>query len=421
LDQRLGTRWNLPLVLFLNYRFLQGLEKSHSIGKETGWKPLYLAKLDSAKKGILYFFEKRNSYGEYIFDWDWADAYHRHGIPYFPKFTSMIPFTPVITPHFVMKEFDNDLAHDLLNEFEKFYQAANSTSAHFLFLAPEELPIFKAREYLIRESIQYHFYNDDYEDFETLLGTFKKKKAKQIIRERKSTHRLRIESFTGEDLTPQHALQMYRFYNSTIAIKGAIPYLNQDFFSHIFGHMKSSILYIQASETDKPIAGALYFYDSKRLYGRYWGTIADYPNLHFELCYYRGIEFCIKKKLSVFEAGAQGEHKISRGFKPIRTYSAHLLKNRDFQNAIEDFISNERELVSKTIEHLKGMLPFHSTERSEWSSINQLEMAGASGRVSDLLFANSSFLIGWLKLFDLIGSRFFDVYPPSELSSLSQM
>jgi len=352
-----------PLCPFLDYAFLQGLEQSNSIGPKNGWNPQYLALLDSTDKGILYFFEKHNSYGEYIFDWDWANAYHQQGIDYFPKFTSMIPFTPVITPHFIMKKFNENLAHQLLDNFEQNYRQGDSSSAHFLFLSPEELPLFKARNYLLRESIQYHFYNDNYSDFESLLGVFKRKKAKQIIRERKSIESLHIESITGDNLTTQHALQMYRFYNSTIINKGAIPYLNQEFFIHIFASMQDNILYIQASEADKLIAGALYFYDSKRLYGRYWGAFVDYPNLHFELCYYRGIEFCIEKKLSVFEAGAQGEHKISRGFKPIRTYSAHLLKNQVFKQAIEKFITNEKEMVGKTIEHLSRMLPFNSSLR----------------------------------------------------------
>jgi len=344
---------------FLNYQFLYSLEKSHSIGAASGWNPLYLTVGNASAQAILYLFEKHNSYGEYIFDWEWANAHHRFGIPYFPKLTSMIPFTPVTTPHFIMKDFDEKLAHLLLDYVEQFYKEKNYSSSHFLFLSTEELALFKSRNYLIRESIQYHFYNEDYCDFENLLKSFKNKKAKQIRKERKFPDNLKIQSFTGDQLTAQHAQQMYEFYISTIEIKGAIPYLNFEFFSNIFSNMKENVLYIQANENDRAIAGALYFYDSNRLYGRYWGALLDYPNLHFELCYYRGIDFCLKNKLSVFEAGAQGEHKISRGFKPIRTYSAHLLQNHTFQNAIEDFIEREKVSVSKTIDYLNGMLPFN--------------------------------------------------------------
>ena len=348
---------------FLNYQFLHALEMSHCIGEGTGWKPLYFAALDQQTKGILYCFEKDDSYGEFIFDWGWVDAYHRTGIPYYPKLSSMIPFTPTTTPHFIMKKFNEEIAHQLLDKFEEFYREGETNSAHFLFLTSSERKLFQSRDYLIRESLQYHFYNENYVDFDDLLKTFRSRKSKQIRKERKFPKELTIESFTGEELTPQHAIQMYQFHNSTILNKGAPPFLSQRFFTQTFESMKNNVLYVQASEHAGPVAGALYFYDSDRLFGRYWGTSVNHPNLHFELCYYQGIDFCLKKKISVFEGGAQGEYKISRGFKPVKTYSAHLLKNKDFHQAIDHFISEEKSWVDQAMVQLADKLPYISRQK----------------------------------------------------------
>ena len=343
---------------FQEYDFLYTLESSKSVGKGTGWLPRYLSVEDGSRKGLLYYFEKTNSYGEYIFDWQWSEAYHRNGIPYYPKFTSMIPFTPATTPHFLMNEFDEDVANSLLDHYEDVYTQSKYSSSHFLFLPTEEIPIFRDRDYLIRESFQYHFFNDDYESFEQMLSKFKTKKAKQIRKERIFDEDICIECFTDATLGPEHALQMYEFYKMTIQDKRAIDYLSKEFFVQIFDKMKSNVLFVQASKEGDPIAGALYFYDSERLYGRYWGAKQNVPNLHFELCYYRGIEFCLEKNLKVFEAGAQGEHKIARGFKPIKTYSAHKIRHPEFNEAIKRYILEEKQSVDLTIEHLNSRLPF---------------------------------------------------------------
>ncbi|MDB9786480.1 GNAT family N-acetyltransferase [Bacteriovoracaceae bacterium] len=348
---------------FLNYDFFSTLEKSQCVGIDSGWMPRYLTSLDGEKKGILYFFEKKNSLGEYIFDWEWVDAYHRNDLPYFPKITSMVPFTPVTNSHFIMDKFDEDLAHQLLDTLEQYYSEHNFSSLHFLFLSPEERTLFTKRGYLIRESFQYHFFNNNYENFAHMLTTFKGKKAKTILKERSATNELQINSITGDNLTADHAKQMFKFYQNTIAQKGAISYLNEQFFCDIFEKLKHNILYVEAFHENRPIAGALYFYDANKLYGRYWGSTEDYPFLHFELCYYRGIDFLLEKNLKVFEAGAQGEHKISRGFKPIRTYSAHLIKNETFNVAISDFIVREKESVGKTIQYLNKMIPFKSESK----------------------------------------------------------
>lgn len=335
---------------FLSYEFFKALEGSKSVGEDSGWNPVYIS---DPGKSLLYTFVKNHSYGEYIFDWDWANFYHQNNTPYYPKLTSMIPFTSVTTPHFL-----GESSKSVMEAYEKFYEENNFSSSHFLFLPETELDFFKSFDYIIRDSFQYHFNNNAYETFEDFLSNFKNKKAKQIRKERIFTDSIKITKITGLDLTLEHADEMYQFYLSTIDNKQAIPYLTKSFFVQIFIRLKKNILYVQAKNLDVTIAGALYFYDSNRLYGRYWGATESMANLHFELCYYQGIEFCIQKKLSVFEAGAQGEHKISRGFSPVKTYSAHKFKHSGFSHAISMYIEDERKNIEKIMSILSEKLPF---------------------------------------------------------------
>ena len=340
---------------FLQYDFFYALEKSRSIGQESGWTPLYF--VDETEPAIFYSFVKDHSYGEYIFDWQWANAYQENGLAYYPKLTSMIPFTPITTTHFIMPQFKPEVALGLLDSYQGLYEKHQLSSSHFLFLTQAEIPFFQNQGYLIRESMQYHFFNDNFETFEDCLKKMKGRKAKQLRKERLFPE-LKIERFTGESLLPEHAEQMYQFYLSTLDQKNAIDYLKKDFFLMVFESMKQNILYVQASTDNQAIAGSLFFYDTEKLYGRYWGCFQEVQYLHFELCYYQGIDFCLEKKLKVFEAGAQGEHKISRGFRPTRTFSAHKLKNEQFHHAVANFINQEKKQVALTIEELSLQLPF---------------------------------------------------------------
>lgn len=338
---------------FLNFEFLDALVKSGSVKTETGWTPAIIENTN----GLLLSFIKTHSYGEYIFDWGWAEAFAKHGIPYYPKLTSMIPFTPVTTQHFLMKTFNEDQACTLLKAHDEYFQENNFSSSHFLFLTNDEISVFQKNDYLIRESIQYHFFNTGYKNFEDFLSSLKSKKAKHIRLER-SHDNLSIKRYTGSELTEAHAERMYQFYISTIVNKNSFDYLNEEFFKLLFKNLSKNILYVEASHNDVPVAASLFFYDHERLYGRYWGLNTYVPNLHFELCYYQGIDFCIEKNLSVFEAGAQGEHKIARGFRPIRTFSAHKIKHPAFHNAIADFIQTEKIHVAHSIAQLSEHLPF---------------------------------------------------------------
>jgi uncharacterized protein len=335
---------------FLSYQFFSALEGSLSIGKEAGWEPLYFT---DSEDSLLFSFIKQHSYGEYIFDWDWANFYHSHQIPYYPKLTSMIPFTSATTPHTLGKQ-----SEELMNSYEEFYREGPFSSSHFLFLQETEIDYFKSFDYLIRDSFQYHFYNENYSSFDDFLSKIKTKKAKQIRKERLFSDNFTFQQISGEELKVEHALEMYEFYLETINNKGAIPYLTKNFFVTIFSTLAKSICYIQAKKNEQAIAGALYFFSNERLYGRYWGASEEYPNLHFELCYYQGIEFCIRKGLSVFEAGAQGEHKISRGFRPVKTYSAHKLKQPQIHQGIAGYIEQEKASITTVMAELTQRLPF---------------------------------------------------------------
>jgi predicted N-acyltransferase len=328
------------------WTLIQSLSDSGSTGGQTGWTPKLFEEQDSK----LLTFAKSHSYGEYIFDWGWAEAYERYGVPYYPKLTSMIPFTPVTTTHF----FGN---HDILKTHDEFYNAHNFSSAHFLFLETNEIETFRNHQYMIRESMQYHFVNEGHSDFTHFLTSLKTKKAKNLLHERKFSD-LKIISYTKDQLNSHHAKQMYEFYISTIVNKNSFDYLNEKFFELIFERMKGNLLYIEATRNDEPIAGTMFFYDEEKIYGRYWGSKEYVPNLHFELCYYQGIDFCLQNKLKVFEAGAQGEHKIARGFRPVKVFSAHKIKHDGFREAISNFIDTEKKHVEQNIRDLSELLPF---------------------------------------------------------------
>ena len=332
--------------------FFLSLEESGSIGEESGWIPVIIASEDI---GLIYTFVKTHSYGEFIFDWQWANAFERHGIPYYPKLTSMAPLTPVNTNHFIMRSFSEEKAVLLLTALEDWYEKHQLSSLHFLFMNEEERPFFAKRGYLERETFQYH-YTNKYQNFEDFLSDLKTKKAKNLRSERIFSDVL-FSQFSGSSLLPEHADRMYEFYLATIDKKDGQAYLTQDFFKIIFEKMKDNILYVEASR-GQPIAGSMFYFDEKRLLGRYYGALEEVSNLHFELCYYQGMDFCFKNSIPLFEAGAQGEHKIPRGFRPIKIYSAHKIKHQAFESAIANFLKSEKLQTEEIIAELSGRLPF---------------------------------------------------------------
>lgn len=328
--------------------FLNLFSQSGSADESRGMKKIEF-KTSSAS---LVTFDKSHSYGEYIFDWAWADAFKKHRIAYYPKLTSMTPYTPATAAHFIGEKSQ---WKDLLKEHDELL--LKYSSAHFLFTTNEEQLFLGDNGYLLRDSFQYHFFNEDYQNFDDFLGHLKTKKAKNIRLERLHPN-LVIEPLTRQNLTKEHAHEMYEFYLMTIKEKGAIAYLTKEFFELLFTKFPENTLYVRAKRDNSLIAGALFYYDKEKIYGRYWGSREYVPNLHFELCYYQGIDFCIENKLKIFEAGAQGEHKIARGFRPIITTSAHKINHQDFSLAISDYIKQEKSQIKEAVADLTKLLPF---------------------------------------------------------------
>ena len=359
---------------FSEYEFFSALETSGVIGTKSGWIPSYLTcRSESRLEAFTGLFKKYNSYGEYIFDWDWANAYHHHGVPYYPKLVASTPFTPATSPKLLMRpECDqNSLAAALIAEAKSQMLKQECSSLHYLFITKAEIPFFEKEGFLIRHSYQYHWDNPGYESFSNFLNALKPKRRKQIVREREQlkTSGIKIKIVSGEDLTPEHARIFFAFYLNTIRKMNAIPYLNAEFFRIIFESMRHQVVLMLAEEGEgensEPIAGALYLRSGDHLYGRYWGAIKEVRNLHFELCYYQPIEWSIANKIKLFEAGAQGEHKLARGFLPKLTYSAHLIQHSVFRAAIEDFVRQEKVGIAHLFEDLMAHSPYLSNESSQ--------------------------------------------------------
>ncbi|MDN5697491.1 MAG: GNAT family N-acetyltransferase, partial [Rubrobacter sp.] len=306
---------------FFDLEFLGALERSGSVGRGSGWRPVYLVCEDGdGGAGALCLYVKTDRYGEYIFEWEWAHAYHEHGVAYYPKLVSAVPFTPATGPKLLVRPGADSGAvrRALLDEAARLGDELRVSSTHALFIPERETHDFAGRGYEVRHSLQFHWRNPGYETFSDYLQALVSKRRRQVSRERGQLDEgITIERLTGEDLTPDHSAMMYSFYLQTLDRKWGMPYLNEAFFEEVFRTMKDRILLVLArDEGGFPIAGALNFFKGGTLFGRYWGAVEDRRNLHFELCYYQAIQFAIERGMGLFEAGAQGEHEHARGFLP---------------------------------------------------------------------------------------------------------
>lgn len=348
---------------FASYAYLSALEESGAVGENAGWKPLYLAIEDEGQLvGLSYLYEKTNSYGEYIFDWSWAQAHQRHGVPYYPKLTSAVPFTPATGPKLLVAPGPQSasIARLLIHAALNYARQNGMSSLHFLFLTPGEAPLFEAEGLTLRHSFQYHWRNRGYRTFADFLAALRPKKARQIRREREQLagSGISVRMLTGETLLPGHADVFHRFYLATIDKMGAIPYLNSSFFRTVFRTMRDNVMLLLADDDEGPVAGSLFFRQGANLYGRYWGAVKDVRNLHFELCYYRAIEWAIEAGIELFEAGAQGEHKVARGFLPTLTFSAHALAHPAFRDAIARFVDQEKQDIARLFAEMAESSPY---------------------------------------------------------------
>ena len=350
---------------FLRDEFLTALEASKSVCQSTGWLPIHIHLDDSVGGGFMPLYLKTHSMGEYVFDYAWANAYHHHGIAYYPKLVSAVPFTPSSGPRTRSKNaIDVNQSASFLDKVYEKSDTYNASSWHLLFPDTSVVDAFADLNLLHRLGVQYHWINCGFETFEDFLATLNSRKRKMIRRERSQVKAQNIETETlfGQDISQEIWEFFDRLYQRTYAKRnGSRGYLNSKFFMQIGRSMSDQIAMAVARLSGQPIGCALYFFDDETLYGRYWGSVKEYNYLHFELCYYSGIELSIALGLQRFDAGAQGEHKIIRGFKPRKTHSLHWIKQPDFRDAIKHFIREEGVAIDKHIKEATKLLPFRQT------------------------------------------------------------
>ena len=365
------TTWNNLVdsdYPFMKYSFLLSLEESKCVGEGTGWYTFHLGvKEEEDVIALMPMYIKTDSHGEFIFDWSWADAFYRNGLDYYPKLVSAIPFTPASGPRLcVLDESKRTHISSLIKEgIEEISIELGISSAHILLPEKKELTPYVDSGFSTRTSYSFHWFNNNYSDFDDFLKELTSRQRKNLRKERSKIfdQNIHMERIPGEDITEELWESFFKFYQITYLKRGMQAYLNLDFFHKISERLPESLLLVIAKDakTKGHLAGALNFCDSKNLYGRYWGCLEEYDSLHFESCYYQGIEHCIEMKLNKFDPGVQGEHKIKRGFLPVETFSSHWIKDDRFKKAIDDFLIREREHILEYNERCKSLLPFKSS------------------------------------------------------------
>ena len=357
IDKNQWNKLNICNHPFTSYEFLNALETSNSVSTKTGWTPKHILVKNAANNliGASPNYLKMHSYGEYIFDHSWANAFENAGGQYYPKLLSAIPFTPATGPRILLspqKNNNNEIFKLIIGTYEQLVKNNNLSSAHMNFITKQLSDTLNKRNWIKREGLQFHWYNKKYQSFDDFLDELKSTKRKAIKKERKKINEygLTIERLTGDALNVKIWDSFYEFYLSTIDKKWGGAYLTKDFFYSINRSMKNKILLVIAKKNNDIIAGALNFVGENTLYGRNWGSKLDVPFLHFELCYYQAIEYAIENKIQIVEAGAQGHHKIQRGYIATSTYSAHYIQNDSFDKAIRGFVEMEANEINKQIE-----------------------------------------------------------------------
>ena len=349
---------------FLKYEFLKALEITKCVSPEEGWTPLHLvvSEIDMIL-AIMPLYIKTDSQGEFVFDWSWADAFYRNGLDYYPKLVSSIPFTPASGPRLVVTDLTKteEIIKIVSGALKQLAEENNFSSVHILLAEKDEINLYSSQDFSLRTSYSFHWFNKEYKNFGNFLEDMTSRQRKNIKKERSKicSQGIIMSKIKGSEITDEMLEIFYKFYQVTYLKRGMRGYLNLDFFKYIVNEMPESILMVLAQNSSKEyVAGALNFYDKEKLYGRYWGCLEEYDSLHFETCYYQGIEFCIEEKLDSFDPGVQGEHKIKRGFCPIETFSAHWIKDIRFKEAIDDFLSRERAHILEYNQDRKSRLPF---------------------------------------------------------------
>jgi hypothetical protein len=346
---------------FVRHEFLLALERRGCVGERLGWRPRHLlvhegGRLVAAAPAYI----KHNSYGELVFDWAWAEAYERAGLAYYPKLVVAVPYTPVTGPRLLVEPAHTAARQALVEGALGLVQASGFSSLHWLFTDEGTTRSLESSGLARRVGCQFHWQNPGYRDFQDFLGELSARRRKEIRRERRAVadQGIEVEVLGGREAQAGHWAAMHRFYRSTFDRRGGIPTLTREFFEDIGAHLPDAVVLVLARRGGRYVAGTFNVMGAQALYGRHWGTEGFFPGLHFELCYYQTIEFCIARGLRTFEAGAQGEHKVARGFLPAPTYSAHWIAHPGFRAAVADFVAREGRAVTDYMEAVREHSPF---------------------------------------------------------------
>jgi len=355
---------------FLKYEFLSALEETGCVGDNTGWQIAHLLAEDSDSRllGAMPLYLKKHSYGEFVFDWAWAQAYEQNNMYYYPKALSAIPFTPVRGPRLLVSAIANKNAiQEILVSGLKTLVSQNAlSSAHVLFPEAGELEELQKQGFMLRDSVQFHWHNPGYQDFEAFLAALTMKRRKNIRRERAAvaSHQISYQHIPGSIATKEDWAFFYRCYENTYIEHRSSPYLTEECIQLLGKSMPENLHLITAIKDERPIASSLLVVDqkTKTAYGRYWGALEHIPCLHFELAYYQAIEYCINEGIRIFEGGAQGEHKMARGFLPTTLHSAHWIEDPSFSNAVKRFLEREHEGMAAYVDELEQHIPLKSSK-----------------------------------------------------------
>jgi len=349
---------------FMRHRFLLGLERTGCTTADSGWQPCHLLlMLDGQAVALVPLYLKSHSYGEYVFDWSWAEAWQRSGLAYYPKLVSAIPFTPATGPRLChCPQLRRDQAWEAARHaIAALARRRDISSWHLLFPEQADSELLLSRGIPQRKAVQFHWFNRGYRDFDDFLSHFSSRKRKSLKRERRRVREqgLSLQTLTGDEITDRHWQQFHHFYQYTYAKRsGHGGYLTREFFTDTAATMGDQVIMVLALDRGEAVAGALYFRSGDTLFGRYWGCTREYDCLHFEACYYQGIDYCIARGLRRFDPGAQGEHKIQRGFEPVYTYSNHWIADPRLASAVAEFTDRERPQTEDYLQRAASLLPF---------------------------------------------------------------
>jgi len=363
LDCRAWNRLNSGRYPFQQYEFLQAAEKTGCVSAASGWTPRHVVLFDARGEisAAMPLYEKTHSWGEFVFDWAWAQAYENAGLPYYPKLVAAVPFTPAPSRRILLADNeDQEAANQVLQCALELARESGFSSLHVQFPHPDELPLLEQAGLKLRKDCQFHWHNRNYASFDDFLQLFSAAKRKKVRRDRRrvAEQEITFRWLGGDEMDGALWQDVYTLISNTFRRRGTLPYFNLDFFLEVSKRLPESIGVALAEQRGRAIAAAVFYVGHDALYGRYWGSDAHYDALHFETCYYQGIEYCIARHLRHFEPGTQGEHKISRGFSPVTTWSAHWLKQAEFFAAVGRYLDEEQRHIENYVEAVHDHSPY---------------------------------------------------------------